>query len=355
MDRQERSVAGNKLIAVFNLMWDKAISNEQKEISYRDMTRIADAIRHEGPEILCTSELPASIESGLLWAIGAVDPDRERAKENFKKATSALTGVGGLTLTAICFSQILNPGIWAIIVAFFTGGIAAGPFAVAGVAVGLAFAGGALYMAYQSKSPQERAVIAHKHVLNAINHWIKNGEDKIQIKNPLKDDKKNLLSAMYTILVEVASVNGVITEEEKRSISNLTYQNKFDLKSINLEQAFDLVSKLSTSEKEKFVSDCVCVAFADGQYERSEINYIEKIRQKIGLTVDYTEKEKNYRSNEKKQSMLFQKKIPTKIPTNIASKENRNNTNDFETSFEFDGLLLIDDSQGATDYFDFDD
>ena len=52
MDKKQRKVSANRLKSTFNLLWDRSITiNEeagQKEtVSYRDIVRIADAIRAE--------------------------------------------------------------------------------------------------------------------------------------------------------------------------------------------------------------------------------------------------------------------------------------------------------------------
>jgi len=96
-------------------------------ISYRDMTRIADAMRMEGPKVLGLALLPSQVDAGLQFAISAVDPNKVRSKKNMKKGMSALSGGSGLALATVCLGNLLNPGAWAVVAAFFTGGIAGGP------------------------------------------------------------------------------------------------------------------------------------------------------------------------------------------------------------------------------------
>ena len=82
------------------------------------MTRIADALKHEGPLILQLEKLPAQIEASLDFAISSVNPNKASAQTNLKDGT-LLAGSGGFALAAIFLSQLVNPGVWALFVTFF--------------------------------------------------------------------------------------------------------------------------------------------------------------------------------------------------------------------------------------------
>lgn len=187
MDKKQREVSANRLKSTFNLLWDQAIKiNEkagQKEtVSYRDIVRIADAIRAEGSHVLGLDELPGQIDSSLDFACAALDPNKARAKENIKHGLYGLHGAGGLALAAVCLGQLMNPGVWAVVLAFFVGGIPGGPLPVVGIATGLIIAAGAVYAAFQKMSPKERAVKAHDYVMQGIDNWIEYGSSRPRLK-----------------------------------------------------------------------------------------------------------------------------------------------------------------------------
>ena len=125
--------------------------------------------------------LPDPINASLQFAISAVDPNKTRSKENLKKGLAGLSGTAGLSLAAVCLGQLLNPGLWAIVFAFFAGGIAGGPLAVFGIGTGLLMVGGGVYTAFQKMTPQERAKKAHEFVMKGIDNWIKTGGDEKEL------------------------------------------------------------------------------------------------------------------------------------------------------------------------------
>ena len=103
MDKHQRLDSGNRLKSAFNLLWDKALEENErvgrKEIvSYRDITRIADMIRSEGSSILGLDGLPKQIDSSLNFACAALDPNKARAKETLKQGIRNLSDTGGLAL-----------------------------------------------------------------------------------------------------------------------------------------------------------------------------------------------------------------------------------------------------------------
>lgn len=177
MDYQERKRldSANKLKTAFNLLWDQAYKMGNGVVTYRDMLRISDAIRSEGSSILELKKLPTQIDIGLNFACATLDPNKARAKETLKNGVAGLGGAGGLALAWICLGQVLSPPMWAVIVAWFTGGIAAGPMAIAGVAGGILIAAGAVYAAFQKMTPQERTAKAYSNVIAAIDNWVKHG------------------------------------------------------------------------------------------------------------------------------------------------------------------------------------
>ena len=171
-----RSVRGNVLKAMFNKLWDLALNpsaadgKPQGVVTYRDMSRIADALRHEGPQILQEKELPAEIEAGLRFAIAVTDPTSQRVLDALTFTLSSLSGATGVSIIIIALTHILHPGVWAVIVTAFAGSHVAGP--VAAIGAGLALVVTATYVAYQKFTPTERAVWAHRYVTRCIESWV---------------------------------------------------------------------------------------------------------------------------------------------------------------------------------------
>jgi uncharacterized tellurite resistance protein B-like protein len=289
------------LKAAFNLMWDESLKRNDKSLPYRDMTRIADAVRLEGPGIMGIDILPNSINSSLQFAISAVDPNKARSKENLKKGLAGLSGATGLSLAAVCLGQLLNPGLWAIVVTFFAGGVAGGPLAVFGIGAGLLMVAGGVYAAFQKMTPQERAKKAHEFVMKGIDCWIeKGGDEKIVIEmqheTPSKitnntptpeissDFSENELAACSVILKQVSSVDGKISDEELKTIKDalgIVSQNA----DITFTDAINLFQGNSLKKRKELVSWCFGVAYVDGHLHPRENDILKKICS--DLTVDY--------------------------------------------------------------------
>jgi len=171
--KNERSEKAQTLISAFNVLWNQSLKNG--ELTYVDMVRISDIIKHEGSKILEEPDLPKIIHSGLLYAQASVDPNKERSKATMKKAASLVGGTGGLALISVAVGALVAPSKWAIVVAFFMGGIPGGPLALITGSIGLLLVVGAVYMALQKKTPAERASHAHKCFMKSVDVWIDKG------------------------------------------------------------------------------------------------------------------------------------------------------------------------------------
>lgn len=117
--KNERSEKAQTLISAFNVLWNQSLKNG--ELTYVDMVRISDIVKHEGSKILEEPDLPKIIHSGLLYAQASVDPNKERSKATMKKAASLVGGTGGLALISVAVGALVAPSKWAIVVAFFYG------------------------------------------------------------------------------------------------------------------------------------------------------------------------------------------------------------------------------------------
>lgn len=293
-----RTQGGNALKAAFNLMWDKAIhlnkSADSKEfLSYRDMTRIADAIRAEGPGILGLKTLPPQIDGGLYLAVSVVDPNKARIKENIKKSYSALGGFSGAALIMTCLGQILNPGVWASIAVFFAGGSAAGTLAPIGIAAGIAVLVGSVYLATQKMSPKERAVKSHDIFMRSIDAWMKNGDKQ----NKLIDEESQRLTtdalhpaftteeraAVLSILSKIAIMDGDISQEENDTIERAASNKDFTL--LDEPKALEILKSMTLDKKKEFLVWCFSVSTADKKLDNKETEYLKKLS--TDLDVDY--------------------------------------------------------------------
>jgi len=217
---KSRSERGNVLKALFNKLWDCALMPSppdgklQGEISYRDMTRIADALRHQGPQTLEEKDFPNEIEAGLRLAIAVTHPTSQRVVDALKFILSSLTGATGITIAIIALTNILHPGVWAVIVTFFAGSHVAGP--VAAIGGGLAMVSGAVFLAYQKFTPTERAVWAHQYVTRCIDVWIS------------RDDKKDKLREQANALlktIETQKLSGKELSADEHFIAMLNIEN----------------------------------------------------------------------------------------------------------------------------------
>jgi hypothetical protein len=181
--RQDRSTSGNVFKAMFNHLWDLALKANREGgvegLSYRDMVRIADAMRHEGPAALGLERLPRQIEAGLLFGMAAVNPNKASTIANIKSALALTTGAAGLTLVVLCLGTILNPSVWAIVAAFVVGGWTFGPLSILGVVAGLAMVGAAAYAGFRKMTPTQRAAHAHVCVTGGVDKWIEQGDSTV--------------------------------------------------------------------------------------------------------------------------------------------------------------------------------
>jgi hypothetical protein len=225
MKQNVRLEQGNQIKAVFNVLWDKALqsSPDNNALAYRDMTRISEMMSAEVPAMIDIKTFPKQIETGLKLAVASVSPDKTKTKENLKHAINSAIGTGGMGIIVISLAQLINPGIWAIALTFFAGGVAGGPMAVFGVSAGLFLVGGALYRAFQNMTPSERATQAHSYVMRGIDAWImeKPGEkelllDKLKALN-ISQSKKRLSTQDSNESIEIDSQNIV----EKRLIKKI--------------------------------------------------------------------------------------------------------------------------------------
>lgn len=296
MNLSQRGQSGNILKSVFNKLWGESLKRNEGNIPYRDMVRIADAVRVEGPSIISRRFLPEQIEAGLDLAIAAVDPNKARFEQNVKKGLVLALGSGGISLAWVSFGGMVSPGIWALIVAFFAGGVAGGPFAILGVTAGLSVAAAATYVGYQKISPGERAAKAHALVMKSIDMWIQDGGGvraqapasglrpivKSEVPSEKLTDSQKI--AVRSLLNEIAHVDGVLVESELAFI-----QSAFEIKNghrvMECKRAIQLLKRLQSHQKRMVVAWCFGVAYADGQMHRKEDELLKRLCDE--LTVDY--------------------------------------------------------------------
>jgi len=322
MEYQQRYDKGEVLKSHFNLLFDQA-HNKESGLAYRDMQRIADAMRYEGPKVLGLKALPPHIEAGLYYAISAVSPDKARTKENMKKAMCTFGGSGGLALAAICLGQLVNPGVWAIVVTFFVGGFAGGPLAVIGIAAGISTVAIAVYKAFSKMSPGERARKAHSYVMKSIDRWVKKGSGDIEevdystnttqqfchVNNRSaadtleSDEKENLaadylkeaelfssqismteLTAINTLMYEMAMVDGNMNEKELDVINEVFKNN--DLEPLSVTDSIKILSQSSKDVKVEALSWILNVAVSHGGISKDEERLMRIICKPLGVSYD---------------------------------------------------------------------
>ena len=300
MDTKERSHYGNQLKTVFNQLWDESLKRNENTLPYRDMARIADALKHEGPSILQLENLPVQIEAGLGFAISSVDPNKASAQTNLKHALSLLAGSGGLALAAIFLGQLVNPGAWAIIVTFVAGGVAGGPIAIIGVAGGLMVVTGCVYAAFQKMSPQERAVKAHEFVMKGIDNWIEKGggenkrvsTDTYDQLHGVKQDKSlpekfsdHELAAADAILRHIASCDGGVSDVELRTIEDCIGIGK-EFGRLEYKNAIKSIQSGSLEKRKEVVAWCFGIAYSDKTLHPKEDETLRNICFDLGVNYD---------------------------------------------------------------------
>ena len=213
-----RKKAGDNLKAHYNLLWDQCTQQGRGDLSYRDAVRIADAIRYEGPSVLGLTNLPEEIDAGLQLSVAVVDPNEARAKESLKAAFSGLTGTAGLAVLAGSIGVLVNPGVWAVVVAFFVGGTVGGPLVIATAAAGLFLVMTAVYTAFSKMTPRERTAKSHECVMTAIDAWVGDGKETLLHGRPTsipQDFTLMDLSFATTLLLEIATVDGYYSPQER--------------------------------------------------------------------------------------------------------------------------------------------
>jgi len=287
------------LKAVFNQLWDESVQRNKKTLPYRDMTRIADALKHEGPIILKLETLPVQIEAGLEFAISSVNPNKASTQTNLKHGISLLTGGGGLALAAIFLGQLVNPGAWAVVVTLFIGGVAGGPLAIIGVTCGVVAVTGSIYAAFRKMSPQERAIKAHEFVMKGIDNWIEKGGneekmvdsgsfDRLGREKPVRElsDKfsDQELSAVDAILKHIASCDGDVSDEELKMIEDsIGIGKKTGI--LEYEDAIKLIQSANLEKRKEVVAWCFGIAYSDKSLHPKEDEALRSIC--FELEVDY--------------------------------------------------------------------
>ena len=171
--RPDRIEKANEIKAVFNLLWDRAVALNQEigkgeTLSYRDVVRISDAIRAEGPGMLETTHLPHSIDRGLTEAVARIEATGSKKREKYRKLIVALLCALGLAIAAISLRSIQSQS--AISRFFF--GTDISPLEVVGIAGGILMFVSGLYVFFQQDSPKERAQEAHKIFMICVDEWM---------------------------------------------------------------------------------------------------------------------------------------------------------------------------------------
>lgn len=312
MDRKERQVQANKLKAAFNLLWHKAEINFSKEkgiraVTYQDMLRITDAMRCEGPNILELETFPNTINSGFMLAIATLDMNKARSEKLIKQALSGLSGAGGLTLAWVSLGQLLNPGMWAVIVAFFVGGIPGGPLPVVGIGAGLLLAAGAVFAAFQDMSPEERSQQAYKCVIQAIDTWEEHGSNdkKVSYKVAKEFVRKSIdlnisafsltdqnIQSFFTLMMSIARADGRFVPEEREVIAIILHDAKAPVEIIQQADALNDIKNLDSTKINQVTNWLFQVAQSDGVFHPKETELLYQYCQT--LNIDFESKAKKY-------------------------------------------------------------
>lgn len=279
-----------------------AITAHQYTVSYRDIVRIADAIRSEGNKILELDSLPHQIDAGLKFACAALDPNKARAKENLKQGICGLNGGGGLAMAVVCFGKLMSPGILTKVAAFFIAGTPGGPLPVVGIIAGLVIAAGAVYAAFQKMSPSERSAKAHDCVMKGIDNWIEYGSKERPVSS---QDIKEFMGqnatqhglsprdyqASFSLMMNVAYSDGILVKVE-RSVIELFLEGVEVEKRLNRSESIEKIKQLGTSKASEIVDWCFQVASADGVFHSREVAILKRYCQALGI--DFDKKAKIY-------------------------------------------------------------
>lgn len=285
-----RQVAANKLKAAFDRLWEEALSAGDQTLAHRDMARIAETLRAEGPALLTTDAMPSEIDAGLHFALAAVDPSLARAREELGRGLFELRGAAGLSLAVLCLEGLIDPGAWALVVAFATAGRADGAAPAEGVAAGLRVAARSIVAAMQALSPQQRAGRTRQAVQGALEAWAECGREadesaelRVGTFRPFWDgaeERAGIGPALATMMLRVAEASADVSAEELQVIEEAIG----DAEPFTLELALDELRVLPELEKLRVVELCCHVAMADGSMDSSERLVLQHLVTELGLS-----------------------------------------------------------------------
>jgi hypothetical protein len=301
MDKANRTIAAEKIRSAFNVLWNRSLQiheqrGEKDTVSYQDIVRISEALRAEGPRMMGLDGLPPQILTGLQFATAALDPNKARSKENLKAGLGGIGGAGGLALAFNCLGQFMNPGLWAIVTTFFVGGIPGGPMPIVGMAAGIAIAVGAVFIAFQKMTPNERTAKAHEFVMKGIDNWIENGSDNkpATVQEAQKYLEENITNsgltakdivAAYSLMMNVANADLFFVVEERNIIRTLLESQKVTA-FYNTAEAVEHVRGLGESKANMIMDWCFQVAQADDKFHESELTLLCDYCRKIDVDFD---------------------------------------------------------------------
>lgn len=301
MDKANRTIAAEKIRLAFNVLWNRSLQiheqrGEKDTVSYQDIVRISEALRAEGSRMMGLDGLPPQILTGLQFATAALDPNKARSKETFKTGLSGISGASGLALAFTSLGQFLNPGLWAIVSAFFVGGIPGGPLPIVGMAAGIAIAVGAVFMAFQKMTPNERTVNAHGFVMKGIDNWIENGsankpaiaqEAQEFLEKSISDSglTKKDIAAAYSLMMSVAHADLFFVTEERIAINTLLDGQGFTT-FFNPNEALEHVKSLNKNKARLLVDWCFQIARADGKFHENECRRLQEYCRQLDLDLN---------------------------------------------------------------------
>lgn len=278
-----RKLAANKLKAAFDCLWEEALSAGDKTLTHRDMSRIVETLRTEGPVLLTTDGLPEEIGAGLHFSLAAVDPSPARAREELARGLYQLRGAAGLSLAVLCLEDLIDPGAWSLMVAFANSSDRAAGARDGGVAAGIRVASRAIVSAMHRLSPQERARRTREMVHGAIEGWAECGRDadaaaesRVGSFCPVwsaEGSQKEIGPALAAVMMRVAEASAKVSPEELQVIEEAIG----DAEPFTIDRALGELGALSEGDRLRVVELCCHVAMADGSVDSSEQLVLQRL------------------------------------------------------------------------------
>ena len=160
----------------FTSMWAEMLTENIETYKERVITR-ADVEALEDYAIYeykkdTKRPIPVELQAGFDVAKIILDNDKERSKNNTKLLLSSLGTAGSIGVFGAALGSILNPGLWAGLVAIIAGGIAASPVAIGIATLSAVGIGGSIYGILQTLSPKNRTEASFKVINDGFNKAI---------------------------------------------------------------------------------------------------------------------------------------------------------------------------------------